>query len=290
LERLRHFWDLAADDTERRLLLSALGDLAGADALTFAQAAMRHDALLNESATAVASIARRLAAYDAPRAQQALAELDDRPLSPAAMNLVRQARDFILRHDGYIARWSYAGPFTLDGGDYAAVFAHGFPPEQPEAGGGWRFVGPDGAPAGWRPLDAAAGDNPWQLDLTLIDRGSNRCIYAGALVWSSRAQPARLQIGSDDGVRVWLNGALVHSNPPVRALRADEDIVNVELEGGWNTLLLKVAQGSGGWGFTCGIRDREGRPLDGLIFGPTPSTDALGTAGQATGAASAGPE
>ncbi|HMQ16576.1 MAG TPA: hypothetical protein PKC49_11435, partial [Phycisphaerae bacterium] len=132
-----------------------------------------------------------------------------------------------------------------------------------------------------------AGDNPWQFDLTLIDGGSNRCIYAGAIVWSSRAQAARLQVGSDDGVRVWLNGALVHSHPSVRALRVDEDLVNVQLESGWNTLLLKVAQGSGGWGFICGIRDRDGRPLDGLIFGPMTPIDVPGTADEAANAASA---
>ncbi|HMQ16197.1 MAG TPA: HEAT repeat domain-containing protein, partial [Phycisphaerae bacterium] len=160
LELLRRFWELAAEDSERRLLLSALGELGSADALAFAQAAMRREALQNEAAAAVAGVARRLSAHDARGAQQALAELDNRPLSPGVLNLVRQAREFIERHDGYIARWSFVGPFTLDGGDYAAVFVHEFPPEQAEAACGWRFVGPDRTPPGWRTLGAAAGDNP----------------------------------------------------------------------------------------------------------------------------------
>jgi hypothetical protein len=57
-------------------------------------------------------------------------------------------------------------------------------------------------------------------------------------------------VGSDDGVRVWLNGALVHENWIGRALTEDEDLFPVTLEPGKNVLLLKVQDMQGDWAFS----------------------------------------
>ena len=57
-----------------------------------------------------------------------------------------------------------------------------------------------------------------------------------------------LEIGSDDGVKVWLNGELVHSNNVMRGVTTGEDKVKVNLKKQWNELLLKVTNGAGGWG------------------------------------------
>lgn len=71
--------------------------------------------------------------------------------------------------------------------------------------------------------------------------------YLRSALWSDEQQKARLEIGSDDGVKVWLNGQLVHANNAMRALSPGEDKVDITLRKGWNNILLKVTQGSGGW-------------------------------------------
>jgi HEAT repeat protein len=70
-----------------------------------------------------------------------------------------------------------------------------------------------------------------------------------------REEEAVFKVGSDDGVAVWLNGELVHSNPATRGLTVDEDEVEVRLQAGQNRLLVKVTQGGGDWQFCVRIAD-----------------------------------
>lgn len=82
---------------------------------------------------------------------------------------------------------------------------------------------------------------------------------------SPREQEVTLQLGSDDGVIVWLNDKLVHLNGTTRSRKADQDAVtNLTLKAGWNRLLIKVENQGGTWGFLA--RFAEGKAL-------TPITD-----------------
>ncbi|MCZ7647809.1 MAG: hypothetical protein M5U26_21555 [Planctomycetota bacterium] len=79
-------------------------------------------------------------------------------------------------------------------------------------------------------------------------------------VHSDAAAAARLWIGSDDGIAVWLNGKRVHALDIQRALTPDEDLVEVALKPGWNPLLVRVSQGYGGWELALRITDARGLP------------------------------
>jgi CubicO group peptidase (beta-lactamase class C family) len=74
--------------------------------------------------------------------------------------------------------------------------------------------------------------------------------YAAATIESPEAQSRLVGLGSDDAVRVWLNGELVHQNSAPRALVIDNDVFPVKLQKGTNRLLIKVVNDSGEWGFT----------------------------------------
>lgn len=56
-----------------------------------------------------------------------------------------------------------------------------------------------------------------------------------------------LALGSDDGIKVYLNGQEIYKNHLGRGLRAEDDFVTLDLLPGYNTLLYKVDQGDGGW-------------------------------------------
>ncbi len=81
--------------------------------------------------------------------------------------------------------------------------------------------------------------------------------YAWTTVTSDYDGEAIIALGSDDGVRVWLNGSLVHDRQILRWFVEDSDIVPVILKKGTNTLLVKVDQGVGGWNFGFRIFDRH---------------------------------
>jgi putative membrane-bound dehydrogenase-like protein len=78
-------------------------------------------------------------------------------------------------------------------------------------------------------------------------------IYFATNIESPEDQKAQLQVGSDDSVKLWLNGKLVHTNATSRALQYGEDTVEVQLKKGINVFLAKVENGSGPGGFMAAI-------------------------------------
>ena len=66
-----------------------------------------------------------------------------------------------------------------------------------------------------------------------------------------------LGIGSDDSVKVWLNGKLVHENVVTRGVMPDSDRVPVTFKKGRNQLVLKILNYGGPWGFACRLLSTE---------------------------------
>ena len=73
---------------------------------------------------------------------------------------------------------------------------------------------------------------------------------------------ATLLFGSDDAAKVWLNGEVVHTVTRVRGVSLDEDeIRGLTLKPGRNVLVVKVAQGVGGWGLSARFELPDGSVL-----------------------------
>ncbi|MBE3132638.1 MAG: hypothetical protein IMZ55_04135, partial [Acidobacteria bacterium] len=107
---------------------------------------------------------------------------------------------------------------------------------------------PDGTAAAWAAVTSP--ENLIDFAAALPGRSHDNAVaYAFATVDSPRAREAVLAVGSDDGCRIWLNGQVVHNVLAARGVTPDEDLVPVSLKKGENTLLVKVENGSGGWGF-----------------------------------------
>jgi len=70
------------------------------------------------------------------------------------------------------------------------------------------------------------------INLGEIIGGENCAAYLRSRVWSGRRQEAILGLGSDDGIKVWLNGRMVHTKNIRRNARHHEprDRVNVTLK------------------------------------------------------------
>ena len=85
--------------------------------------------------------------------------------------------------------------------------------------------------------------------------------YAFTTLVSETDQPnVMMRVGSDDSIKVWLNGEVVWSNATNRGYRKHDDVFPVNLKKGDNLLLVKVSDGSGSWGMHVGV-DAEVFPV-----------------------------
>jgi ligand-binding sensor domain-containing protein len=96
----------------------------------------------------------------------------------------------------------------------------------------------------------------------------NAVAYLLTFIESEEASKRELRIGSDDTVKVWLNGEVVHTVSTARALSTDQDRVTVDLRKGMNCLMVKVAESFGDWQVTVRFHD-----ISGLRFFDTPGRE-----------------
>ena len=138
----------------------------------------------------------------------------------------------------YLTDWEVAGPYHQEGKSCQELFDTAFGPEQSDSDTEWRTL----------PVELLA-EYPAYLDLAKTLKGGNqRVAYLRTQIESSQKESARLEIYSDDGVKAWLNGELIHANNVKRGIGAQPDIVEVMLKKGTNHLRLKVTQNEGPWG------------------------------------------
>lgn len=131
---------------------------------------------------------------------------------------------------------------------------------------------PDGKTTKWiRPEASGTGDF---IDLgRTYDRNFGCISYAVTHIHSPAPARIRISYGMDYWVKIWLNGKLVqdiapHGGHPFKG----QFSLDVDLQEGWNELLVKVGSGSLGNGFWLAVSD----PGD-LTFSARPSDDQAGS-------------
>ena len=101
----------------------------------------------------------------------------------------------------------------------------------------------------------------------MVDPSEWAVAYAWTKVISAETQEVQLRTGSDDQLRVWLNGEEVVGHKIPRQAQPDQDVVPVTLNRGENQLLVKVCNEEGDWGFYLCFTEPGGKSLEGLKFG-----------------------
>ena len=151
----------------------------------------------------------------------------------------------------FIQAWQLAGAFSNADGK---AFDTAFPPEAGvKLDASYAGVGPEKVT--WKPVPDGAklGDGGINLAASGVQPVENTCAYAYTVFKAPDDRAATLYVGSDDTAKVWLNGQLVLSRNVTRGAAPDQDSAPIQLKKGDNTLLLKVCNGTGGWGFYCRI-------------------------------------
>jgi len=168
--------------------------------------------------------------------------------------IIKKAEEFDAAED-MITDWEYCGPYTQAVGG-KSIFDSEFEPEK------------NAAKVKWQPVPLSAYGNPPGVVLfEKIYGGDNRAAYLRTKVHSPADMDVELQVGSDDGVKCWVNGELVHKNNASRPVRPHEDKAKAKLKKGLNTFMMKVSQGGGQWGGCARIRDADGNSIEGLKTG-----------------------
>ena len=94
------------------------------------------------------------------------------------------------------------------------------------------------------------------VDLTQVYDDWFVVAYAWAQINMPEETHGVLGIGSDDSIKVWLNGELIHKNLVTRGVMADSDRVPVTFKKGKNQLVLKIVNYGGPWGFACRLLEK----------------------------------
>ncbi len=254
LVALKEILDKPLGVSEKRLVLSGLGQIPDRQALALASSMLDDAEVRAEAAQAVMLVAQSIAAVRPEEAAAALTKVlavaTDATTQAAAM----EARKKIWSQSGFVTVWQVAGPYQQQGKNYSELFDIPFAPESG-----------DSASVHWQELPV--NTNPaeaWKMDLLQALGGEQRVAYARTWLYAPAEEKVRLEIGSDDGIKIWLNERVVHANNTARAIEAGADSEDVTLKQGWNSVLVKVTQNNLGWAFCVRFAQSSGEPVAGL--------------------------
>ncbi len=148
----------------------------------------------------------------------------------------QERRELLERDTPELGAWYFVGPFQKGNKKEAYDTDHG--PEAIEID-----------------IDAEVGGKAWteraDVDGVTYDLGStgNSAVYLTRTIECERAQTASISLGSDDSIKVWLDGEEVFAKDVARGVAADQDQATLELPVGESQLLLKIVNGGGPMGY-----------------------------------------
>jgi alpha-galactosidase len=149
--------------------------------------------------------------------------------------------------------WTSIGPFRAKTKD---AFTEVFPPESEYA----QDRAYEGGTLRWKAMPQ------WRDGAVVLFEHTDFCaIYISRTVSAPRDTLLALSLGSDDGIKVWLDRTLVLQHDVNRAVQPDQEQLDLRVGRGEHRLLIKVNNGQGDFGYYFAIVNREMRELLRLV-------------------------
>ena len=182
----------------------------------------------------------------------------------------------------FIRTWLLCGPFPNPLPEGVEEYAH----DETCLGYYTDYLEPVGGETGVTPAQSETVATPdgvhheWTLynspqdyiDLTKVYEQNQQVVaYAACGLVSDSDREILLGLGSNDGIKAWLDGAVIWDNHLARGAEPDQDWVPARVKEGSNLLLLKIDQGWGNWGFYARMLDREEKVAE-LMASARPET------------------
>lgn len=256
LSSLKQALAAARRNEEKKLVLGRLAQIPTPEALALLVPRLEDPDLAEEAAVAAIAVAEKVAPTQPQLARETAAKVLAVARNPDALKRAWALRGETFGPGPFISQWLVCGPFRQPGANSAlTIFDLPFGPEKP------------GEPVEWRAV--RGGDI---VPLSELFPGQEGCVtYLKSQIVAPQEQTALLLMGSDDGIKAWLNGKVVHANNTDRGWVADQDAASVQLVQGTNELMLKITQGGGGWAASARLVGTDGRPIPGLQVVPVPA-------------------
>jgi len=251
---------IARRPEEKKQALSALARVGNAEAMETVMLYAADETLFREAALSAATLAESMTATRPTEAREWLERLllvvERQPAAESdGQDAVWRKRieDVLSKTPIVVNVWMLAGPYSEAGKGAKDLMGTVFPPEPGQAA--------DVVEADWKRIDAPDGI----VDLLKQAGGAgNTAAYLRTTLRVPEEQDILFELGSDDGIKVWLNDTVVHENNAMRGLAIGQDKVKVHLQQGDNLLLMKITQGGGGWAASARIVGADGNSLRGL--------------------------
>ncbi len=246
-EALATAYSMAASPGDKLTLLSAAALVPHRRSMEILGKAYAEDAAIKADVElASLLLSERMGGAEFDLVQATLGRLAAGTINPAVQT---NAQALLRKLDSH---WVCSGPFRQEGKEAQQLFDISFPPENAA----------DGASGEWRRAPGNADPaRVGEVDLAGVTGGNHCVVYARTRLHVPTARDAVLAIGSDDGIKLWLNGSLVHATNAVRGLTPGQDRANASLKAGWNEVFAKVTQHTAGCGFTLQVLGQDGVPM-----------------------------
>jgi HEAT repeat protein len=235
---------------DKRQVLAGLARVPLPATLQLAEKAATDPAVRAEAEIAALQIMQQLGGAHLDVIESALQRLAESATNPG----VRTDAQALQRK--LISPWLCAGPYRQTGKQAQDLFGIPFPPEQ------------GGSDVTWQRAPGATARRANEADLASVVGGDHCVVYLRMRLHAPAAQAVVFALGSDDGLKVWINGELIHANNAVRGLTPDEDKAPGRLRAGWNDVLVKLTQHNAGCGLTLRVLGENGQDAPGVRLNP----------------------
>jgi len=246
--------------TELRLAMRVLARCADADSLALVQPLLA-DKVTREAAARV-SVAAAETLTDKELAKRILNEVYDASPSRSTRRAAIDGLEALgvsttsyARRKGFINEWFLMGGLPKTSKE--TLGQHPFGSEGPDPS---RSLILNGKRLAWHKKKTKDPDGIY--DLSFLKPKIDTAAYAFTILDWPRAESLLIKAGSDDSIAIWVNGKLVHNHYIPRGIAVDSDEVPVHFREGPNRILVKIGQGSGGWGFCIRLATKDGKPID----------------------------
>jgi alpha-galactosidase len=192
-------------------------------------------------------------------AKKTLVPTSGKSFSPPTPQELRASWDAAQKegHEDDITDWKVIGPFRNGADKISLSFAPSleeslFGENGPDFDASYTGATATGEKAvTWKPVTAS------KKGFVNLAREVGRVDFAVAYAYteidSVHARETLLRCGSDDGIKVWLNGRVVLEKDVRRDYTAGEDEAPIYLNEGVNRLVVKITNHVAGWGFGVSI-------------------------------------
>jgi hypothetical protein len=92
--------------------------------------------------------------------------------------------------------------------------------------------------------------------------GENCVVYLKADIWSDHTQRVVLELGSNDGIKAWVNEEIIATNNVSRGATPGQERETVTLLEGWNSIMLAITNEAGSWGAFARFVDNDGNAVE----------------------------